>query len=50
MQVTQVFRPQKRPLFSGDVFPLGISGRRTVRSFAAQILPTQSDVTFDEPA
>jgi hypothetical protein len=46
MQVTQVFRPQKRPLFSGDAFPLGISGRRTVRSFAAQIVLTQTDVIF----
>jgi hypothetical protein len=50
MQVTHVFCLQKRSLFSDEVFPLDILSRKMERSFAAQILLTRSDVTFDEPA
>jgi len=48
MQVTQEFCLHNKPLFSGDDFPLDISGWKIARSFFAQILLTQIDVAFDE--
>ena len=47
--MAQDFCLQNKAPFSGDVFPLDISGRKIALSFFAQILLTQSDATLDEP-